>query len=90
MGLLLKATSNHLLIRRLYVYRHRPDLFGTEIPCSNFATIGEDVGSALMASMILEETAEAVHYAMLRGRILPLSEDVVKRGYDVYHSTYGQ
>ncbi|KAA3665249.1 MAG: L-ribulose-5-phosphate 4-epimerase [Chloroflexi bacterium] len=94
-------------------------VFGTEIPVSDFATIGEeeigkeivekigkctailmrnhgtftigkDVMAALKDAVILEETAQYVHYAMLRGPIDPLPEEVVRRGYEVYHTTYGQ
>lgn len=94
-------------------------VFGTEIPVSDFATIGEeeigkeivekigkctailmrnhgtftigkDVMAALKNAVILEETAQYVHYAMLRGPIDPLPEEVVRRGYEVYHTTYGQ
>lgn len=53
-------------------------------------TIGKDYNAALKSSIVLEETAQSVHYAMCRKQIEPLSEDVVKRGYDVYHKTYGQ
>lgn len=53
-------------------------------------TIGKDAMSALKFAVVLEETAQSVHYAMCRGRIEPLSEQVVKRGYEVYHCTYGQ
>ncbi len=45
--------------------------------------------TALKASVILEETAQAVHYAMLRGQIMPLLDDVVRAGYEVYHTLYG-
>lgn len=53
-------------------------------------TIGKNVKSALKTAVVLEETAEVVHYAMLRGGLQPLPDDVVKRGYEVYHTTYGQ
>lgn len=53
-------------------------------------TIGKNAHDALKASVILEETAESVHFALLRGDVDPLPADVVKRGYDVYHKTYGQ
>lgn len=53
-------------------------------------TIGEDYNTALKTSIILEETAQSVHYAMCRKSIEPLSEDVVNRGYEVYNATYGQ
>ena len=53
-------------------------------------TIGKDVMAALKAAVILEETAQAVHYAMLRGQIIPLPDGVVKAGYQIYKTTYGQ
>jgi L-ribulose-5-phosphate 4-epimerase len=53
-------------------------------------TIGNSVISALKYAVILEETAQASHYALLRGPLTPLPEDVVKAGYKVYHTNYGQ
>ena len=53
-------------------------------------TIGPDYSSALKSSIVLEETAQSVHYAMCRQEIDPLSQEVIDRGYDVYHQTYGQ
>lgn len=53
-------------------------------------TIGEDFNSALKTAIVLEETAQSVHYAMCRKKLEPLSEEVVERGYNVYHETYGQ
>ncbi len=53
-------------------------------------TIGKDSEKALKNAVILEETAQSVHYAMCRGPVNPLPDEIVKRGYDVYHRTYGQ
>lgn len=53
-------------------------------------TIGQSYNDALKSAVILEETAQSVHYAMTRRDISPLSNDVVKRGYEVYNTTYGQ
>ena len=53
-------------------------------------TIGESYQQALKYAIVLEETAQSVHYAMCRKEITPLSDEVVKKGYDVYHKTYGQ
>lgn len=53
-------------------------------------TIGKDSQKALKNAIVLEETAQYVHYAMCRGNLTPLSDETVKRGYEVYHRTYGQ
>lgn len=53
-------------------------------------TIGNDSEKALKNAVIVEETAQSVHYAMCRGPVNPLPDETVKRGYDVYHRTYGQ
>lgn len=53
-------------------------------------TIGRDSEKALKNAVIIEETAQSVHYAMCRGPVDPLPDETVKRGYDVYHRTYGQ
>ncbi|WP_203553319.1 L-ribulose-5-phosphate 4-epimerase [Bacillus sp. B15-48] len=52
--------------------------------------IGKTSEKALKNAVILEETAQSVHYAMLRQRIEPLSDEVVERGYRIYNDTYGQ
>lgn len=53
-------------------------------------TIGENYESALKYAIVLEETAQSVHYARCRKKIEPLNDEIVKRGYEVYHKTYGQ
>lgn len=53
-------------------------------------TIGKDANDALKSAVILEETAQVVHYSLLRGPIDPLPDDVVKRGYEIYKQGYGQ
>lgn len=53
-------------------------------------TIGENYESALKYAIVLEETAQSVHYAMCRKKIESLNDEIVKRGYEVYHKTYGQ
>ena len=53
-------------------------------------TIGKNVTEALKRSVILEETAQSVHYALLRGPVNPLPAEIVEYGYDIYHRTYGQ
>lgn len=53
-------------------------------------TIGNTISSALKYAVVLEETAEATHYALCRSNPNPLTKEVVDRGYDVYKKTYGQ
>ena len=53
-------------------------------------TIGKSLQEALKSAVVLEETAQVVHYAMLRGKIEKLSDETIKKGYDIYHNTYGQ
>lgn len=53
-------------------------------------TIGKDHNAALKSAVVLEETAQSVHYAMCRKQIEPLSKEVVDAGYNVYKQTYGQ
>lgn len=53
-------------------------------------TIGESPEKTLKYAIILEETAEVVYFALLRGGLEPLHNDVVKRGYEIYKKSYGQ
>lgn len=53
-------------------------------------TIGKDHYSALKSAVVVEETAQSVHYALCRKHVDPLPEEVVKRGYQTYIDTYGQ
>lgn len=53
-------------------------------------TIGETSEKALKYAVVLEETAQSVHYAMCRGKIEPMAAELVQRGYDIYKTTYGQ
>ncbi len=53
-------------------------------------TIGGTVEKALKSAVILEETAEVAHLALSRGKIDPLPQEVVTRGYNIYHTSYGQ
>ena len=53
-------------------------------------TLGDSPEKALKYAIILEETAQVVHYALLRGGLEPLAEDIVKRGYKIYKEGYGQ
>lgn len=53
-------------------------------------TIGASAMEALKSAVLLEEAAEVSHLALLRGPVAALAPDVVRRGYEVYHATYGQ
>lgn len=53
-------------------------------------TVGKDYNEALKASIVLEETAQSVHYAMTRKSITPLDDKTVKKGFETYNKTYGQ
>lgn len=53
-------------------------------------TIGDSVESAIKSAVLLEETAEVVHFAKLRGEIVPLDEKIVELGYNNYKKDYGQ
>ncbi|EKZ0375146.1 class II aldolase/adducin family protein [Enterococcus faecalis] len=53
-------------------------------------TIGGNHTQALKYAIVLEETAQSVHYAMCRDKIQPLSKTTIERGYEVYNKTYGQ
>lgn len=53
-------------------------------------TIGKHAMDALKSAVLLEETAEVSHIALLRGGLQPLADDVIRAGYDVYHAGYGQ
>lgn len=53
-------------------------------------TVGPSPEAALKASIVLEETAQVVHLALLRGPLEPLPEDVVRAGYEEYAKNYGQ
>ena len=93
--------------------------FGTHIPVSAFAEIGEEeigkeivdkigtcsailmrnhgvftigasVQSALKAAIMFEEAAQTIHYAMLRGTVEELPDDVIEDAFRFYHEKYGQ
>lgn len=93
--------------------------FGTHIPVSAFAEIGEEeigkeivdkigtcsailmrnhgvftigasVQSALKAAIMLEEASQTIHYAMLRGTVEELPDDVIEDAFRFYHEKYGQ
>jgi L-ribulose-5-phosphate 4-epimerase len=53
-------------------------------------TVGPTVGAALKAAVMLEEAAQTVHYAMLRGEIKELPQDVIEDAFRFYREKYGQ
>lgn len=53
-------------------------------------TVGSNALNALKNAVILEETAEVVHLSLLRGSLEPLSNEIIKKGFDIYKETYGQ
>jgi L-ribulose-5-phosphate 4-epimerase len=53
-------------------------------------TVGPTVEAALKAALMLEEAAQTVHYAMLRGKVEELPPDVIDQAFKFYHETYGQ
>jgi L-ribulose-5-phosphate 4-epimerase len=53
-------------------------------------TVGPTVGAALKAAVMLEEAAQTVHYAMLRGEVQELPRDVIDDAFRFYREKYGQ
>lgn len=53
-------------------------------------TVGPTVEAALKAAIMLEEAARIVHYAMLRGTVHELPDDVIEEAFNFYHEKYGQ
>jgi L-ribulose-5-phosphate 4-epimerase len=53
-------------------------------------TIGPTVKAALKAAVMLEEAAQTVHYAMLRGEVKELPKEVIDDAYRFYREEYGQ
>jgi L-ribulose-5-phosphate 4-epimerase len=53
-------------------------------------TVGPTVQAALKAAIMLEEAAQTVHYAMLRGTIEELPNDVIEEAFKFYKEKYGQ
>ncbi len=53
-------------------------------------TIGPTVQAALKAAIMLEEAAQTVHYAMLRGKVKELPEDIITESFKFYKEKYGQ
>ncbi|MDR2476780.1 MAG: class II aldolase/adducin family protein [Treponema sp.] len=53
-------------------------------------TMGKSATESVKIAAQVEEAAQTIHYAMLRGKVEPMSKDEVKRCYDFYHANYGQ
>jgi len=53
-------------------------------------TVGPTVGAALKAAVMLEEAAQTVHYAMLRGEVKELPQDIIEDAFRFYREKYGQ
>jgi L-ribulose-5-phosphate 4-epimerase len=53
-------------------------------------TVGPTVHAALKAAIMLEEAAQTMHYAMLRGKVNELPEEIIAESYKFYQENYGQ
>ena len=53
-------------------------------------TVGTTPEEALKYAVVLEETAEVTHLAMLRGSVVPLSDETIEHGRRVFLEGYGQ
>jgi L-ribulose-5-phosphate 4-epimerase len=53
-------------------------------------TVGPTVHAALKAAIMLEEAAQTMHYAMLRGKVDELPEEIIAESYRFYQEKYGQ
>ncbi len=53
-------------------------------------TMGKSPTESVKIATQVEEAAQTIHYAMLRGKVDPLPPDELKRCYDFYHTSYGQ
>lgn len=53
-------------------------------------TVGESPTYAVKTAAYLEEAAETIHYAMLRGQVEAIPDDELKRCYHFYETEYGQ
>jgi L-ribulose-5-phosphate 4-epimerase len=53
-------------------------------------TVGKTVHAALKAAIMLEEAAQTMHYAMLRGKVDELPEEIIVESYRFYQEKYGQ
>ncbi len=53
-------------------------------------TVGKTVHAALKAAIMLEEAAQTMHYAMLRGKVDELPKEIIAESYKFYQEKYGQ
>jgi L-ribulose-5-phosphate 4-epimerase len=53
-------------------------------------TVGSTVQAALKAALMLEEAAQTMHYAMLRGTVTELPENIITQSFKFYQEEYGQ
>lgn len=53
-------------------------------------TVGKSPTFAVKVAAYLEEAAETIHYALLRGKVSALPEDELKRCFHFYETEYGQ
>lgn len=53
-------------------------------------TVGSSVKAAMKAAVMLEEAAQTVHYALLRGGVEELPPNVIQQAYRFYQEHYGQ
>jgi L-ribulose-5-phosphate 4-epimerase len=53
-------------------------------------TVGSSVHAALKAAIMLEEAAQTMHYAMLRGKVDELPQEIIAESYRFYQEKYGQ
>jgi len=53
-------------------------------------TLGSNVQAALKAALMLEEAAQTMHYAMLRGKVTELPANIIAQSFKFYQEEYGQ
>jgi L-ribulose-5-phosphate 4-epimerase len=67
-----------------------PDGYGVLVRRHGVFTFGKSPEFSVKVAAHIEEAARTVHYAMLRGKVTPLSEDEQKRCFEFYENSYGQ
>jgi L-ribulose-5-phosphate 4-epimerase len=53
-------------------------------------TFGKTPTDAVKIASFLEEAAQTIHYAMLRGEVTSLPQEELERSFNWYHENYGQ